>query len=67
METITICRKEIISLEGMQNLVEKHISQKEAGAIVGVSEQPFKRLLKVYRVSRAERKSVCRYQTQGVI
>jgi len=49
METITMSRKEISRLEVMQKLSEKRMSQKEAGAILGVSERHIKRLLKAYR------------------
>jgi len=49
METITMIRKEISRLEVMQKLSEKRMSQKEAGAMLGVSERHIKRLLKAYR------------------
>jgi len=49
METITMSTKEISRLEVMQKLGEKRMSQKEAGAILGVSERQIKRLLKAYR------------------
>jgi len=49
METITMSSKEISRLEVMQKLSEKRMSQKEAGAILGVSERHIKRLLKAYR------------------
>jgi transposase len=41
--------KEISRLEVMQKLSEKRMSQKEAGAMLGVSERHIKRLLKAYR------------------
>jgi transposase len=49
METITMSSKEISRLEVMQKLSEKRMSQKEAGAILGISERHIKRLLKAYR------------------
>jgi transposase len=49
METITMSSKEISRLEVMQKLSEKRMSQKEAGAMLDVSERQIKRLLKAYR------------------
>ncbi len=54
METIMMSSKEISRLEVMQKLSEKRMSQKEAGAILGVSERHIKRLLKAYRKKGAD-------------
>jgi len=49
METLNMSTKEISRLEVMQKLVEKRLSQKEAGKILHLGVRQIKRLLKTYR------------------
>ena len=49
METLNMSTKEISRLEVMQKLVEKRLSQKEAGRILHLGVRQIKRLLKTYR------------------
>jgi transposase len=48
-ELLTMSAKELSRVEVMQKLVEKRMSQKEAGAILHLSTRQIKRLLKSYR------------------
>jgi transposase len=48
-ELLEMSAKELNRLEVMQRLVEKRMSQKEAGTILQLSTRQIKRLLKVYR------------------
>jgi transposase len=49
MDNLLMSRKELSRLEVMHRLVEKRMSQKEAGTILGLSRRQIKRLLKAYR------------------
>jgi len=46
---ITMSKKELSKLEGLQKMSEKRISQKEAASILNLSERQIKRLWKAYR------------------
>jgi transposase len=49
MDNLRMSRKELSRWEVMHRLVEKRMSQKEAGTILGLSRRQIKRLLKAYR------------------
>lgn len=53
-ELLEMSRKELGRLEVMQKLVEKRMSQDEAGKVLGVSVRQVKRLLRAYREKGAQ-------------